>query len=176
VRVSWLRSPRGGGRANRTTAPREKFAIREARPSDAEALGLLLTELGYPTTEAQAGARLERLRAERATKVLVAEAGRTGDVAGVAGVRAETLIEHDRPGARLIALVVAERFRRRGVARALVRRAEEEARALGCSRIVLTSADHREDAHAFYLAAGYEQTGRRFAKDLGAEAASRLGA
>ena len=99
--------------------------------------------------------------------MLVAETGPSGDVVGLAGVRAESLIEHDRPSARLIALIVAERFRRRGVARALVRRAEVEARALGCSRIVLTSADRREDAHAFYLAAGYEQTGRRFAKDLG---------
>ena len=88
----------------------------------------------------------------------------------------QSFTRNDRPSGRLIALVVAERFRRRGVARALVRRAEVEARALGCSRIILTSADHREDAHAFYLAAGYEQTGRRFAKDLDAEAASRLGA
>jgi len=167
VRFSWLRSPWGGGRANRTTGPGKEIAIRKARPGDAEALALLLTELGYPTTADQAGARLDRLQAERTTKVLVAEAEPSGDVVGLAGVRAESLIEHDRPSGRLIALVVAERFRRRGVARALVRRAEVEARALGCSRIVLTSADRREDAHAFYLAAGYEQTGRRFAKDLG---------
>jgi len=108
--------------------------------------------------------------------VLVGETEPSREIAALAGVRAETLLEHDRPAARLIALVVAERFRRRGVARELVQAAEAEARALGCSSIVLTSADHREDAHAFYLAAGYDQTGRRFAKELGAEPASRLGA
>lgn len=85
---------------------------------------------------------------------------------GLTGVRAETLLEHDRPSARLLALVVAEKHRRRGVAGALVEAAEAEAMRLGCFRIVLTSADRRDDACAFYLAAGYEQTGRRFAKDL----------
>jgi GNAT superfamily N-acetyltransferase len=133
---------------------------------DAAGVAALLTELGYPTTAGQAAARLERLAAEPATKLLVAEIGPEKGLAGLAGVRAENLLEQDRPSARLIALVVAERFRRRGVASALVEAAEAEAVALGCSRIVLTSADRREDAHAFYLAAGYEQTGRRFAKEL----------
>ena len=143
--------------------------------ADAAGVAALLSELGYPTTTAQAAARLELLAAEPATKVLVAEMA-SGELAGLAGVRAENLLEHDRPAARLIALVVAERFRRQGVASGLVEAAEAGARALGCTRIVLTSADRREDAHAFYLAAGYEQTGRRFAKELGADAPSRLGA
>jgi len=139
---------------------------------DAAGVAALLTELGYPTTTEQAAGRLRRLAAEPATKVLVAEIRPDDesvetDIAGLVGVRAENLLEQDGPAARLIALVVAERFRRRGVASALVEAAEAEAAALGCLHIVLTSADRRADAHAFYLAAGYEQTGRRFAKKLG---------
>ena len=141
------------------------IAVREARWSDAAALASLLTELGYPTEEQQAETRLERLRTEPETAIFVAE-DRSGEIVGLAGVRAENLIEHDRPSARLIALVVAERHRRRGIARALVEAAEAEARSLGCFRIVLTSADRRDDAHAFYTAVGYQQTGRRFAKEL----------
>jgi ribosomal protein S18 acetylase RimI-like enzyme len=152
-----------------------EVSIREARLDDAGYVAALLTELGYPTDQRRARARLERLHVEPATTVLVAEAARTNEVVGLAAVRAETLLEHDHPSARLLALVVAERHRRRGVARALVQAAEAAAIRLGCFRIVLTSADHRDDARGFYLAAGYRQTGRRFAKELGAGAASRLG-
>jgi GNAT superfamily N-acetyltransferase len=139
--------------------------IRKAAPSDAASLASLLNELGYTTSEHQARARLAKLHAEPRTSVLVAE-NAAGEVVGLAGVRAENLLERDRPAARLIALVVAERQRRRGIARKLVDAAEAEARAFGCTRIVLTTADRRDDAHAFYVAAGYEQTGRRFAKEL----------
>jgi ribosomal protein S18 acetylase RimI-like enzyme len=140
--------------------------IREARADDAASIAALLTELGYPTEENRARTRLERLQAEPTTKVLVAEAEEGGDVVGVSAIRAEALLEHDRPAARLLALVVAKDYRRRGVASALVEAAEAQAQALGCFRIVLTSADHRDDARRFYLTAGYEQTGRRFAKEL----------
>jgi GNAT superfamily N-acetyltransferase len=138
--------------------------IRKARLEDALPVASLLSELGYPTDEQQARGRLERLAEEPHTTILVAEL--EGEVVGLAGVRAERLLEHDDASARLIALVVAQRQRRRGVGRSLVEAAEEEARALGCFRIVLTSADRRSDTHAFYVAAGYEQTGRRFAKRL----------
>jgi ribosomal protein S18 acetylase RimI-like enzyme len=152
-----------------------EVSIREARLEDAGYVAALLTELGYPTDERRARARLERLRAEPATSVLVAEAAPTHEVVGLSAVRAEALLEHDRPSARLLALVVGERHRRRDIARTLVEAAEAAAIKLGCFRIVLTSADHRDDARELYLAAGYRQTGRRFAKELAAGTASRLG-
>jgi hypothetical protein len=78
-----------------------ELSIREARLEDAGYVAVLLTELGYPTDERQARARLERLDAEQATSVLVAESAPTHEVVGLAAVRAETLLEHDRPSARL---------------------------------------------------------------------------
>jgi GNAT superfamily N-acetyltransferase len=62
--------------------------------------------------------------------------------------------------------VVDERVRRRGVGAALMRAVEQEARARGCVLLFLTTAERRDDAHAFYRGIGLEETGRRFAKRL----------
>jgi GNAT superfamily N-acetyltransferase len=47
-----------------------------------------------------------------------------------------------------------------------MRAVEEEARSRGCVLLYLTTAERREDAHAFYRTTGLEETGRRFAKRL----------
>jgi GNAT superfamily N-acetyltransferase len=126
------------------------------------AIAALLDELGYPSTAAQVEARLAALPAGEL--VLVAEID--GQVAGLAGLRVEPLIERDEPSGRLTALVVASRWRGRGLGESVVRAVEEEARARGCQRIVLSSGNHRGEAHAFYERLAYEATGRRFAKEL----------
>lgn len=138
--------------------------IRQARPDDAAAIAELLAELGYPADAGSVRDRLGRLATEPGVTVVVAAVD--GDLAGLAGLRVENLIEHEEPAGRLIALVVSERHRRRGIGAALVRHIESEARARGCCRLVLTSADARAEAHAFYRRVGFDQTGRRFAMEL----------
>jgi GNAT superfamily N-acetyltransferase len=138
--------------------------IREARADDAAALVGLLEELGYPSSAGQIAARLRRLAADDASRVFVATID--GETAGLAAVHVTAAVEHDAPTCLLIAMVVAERHQRRGVGSALVARAEQEARALGCGRVVLGSAERRRDAHAFYERLGYERTGRRYAKAI----------
>ena len=66
----------------------------------------------------------------------------------------------------IMALVVSPDARGRGVGRTLVRAAEQWAMERGCGQIMVTSAEHRADAHAFYPACGMQYTGRRFAKKL----------
>ncbi|HZC29839.1 MAG TPA: hypothetical protein VE269_08870, partial [Gaiellaceae bacterium] len=68
-------------------------AIRDARRDDAEQVAPLLGELGYPTTPAQFARRFERLEAEPATWIYVAEAD--GRLVGLAGLRVLTLVERD---------------------------------------------------------------------------------
>ena len=89
-----------------------------------------------------------------------------GQVVAVGTGRTLTNINHDGVSAQLTALVVAERVRGRGVGREMVRCAEEWARARGASRITLTSALHRDQAHDFYKKLGYAHTGVRLAKTL----------
>ena len=141
------------------------IAIRDAIIEDASAIAALLGELGYPSQPEGVRARLARLLARDGSRVFVAE--RAAKVLGVLALHRMAVLTSLSDIAMIIALVVTERERRAGVGRLLIARAEEEARAWQCGRIMVTSAEHRADAHAFYQHLGYEYTGRRFAKVIG---------
>ena len=138
--------------------------IRDARAEDAEALAALIGQLGYPTSAEAVGRRVARLNASDADRVVVAESD--GEVVGLASLHESLSVEYDEPAAKLSAIVVDERHRRRGIGEALAAEMEAEARRRGCCLIFLTTAERRADAHAFYRRIGFEETGRRFAKLL----------
>ena len=138
--------------------------IRDAGPRDAPALVELVGQLGYPAAAEQLVERLARLAGSGEDRCVVAELG--GELVGLASIHTSLSVVHDRPVARLSAIVVGERHRGRGVGQALVAALEAEARARGCQLLFLTTAEHRAGAHAFYRRLGFEETGRRFAKQL----------
>ena len=138
--------------------------LRPAAPGDLPALASLMGELGYPSSEAQIAERLARLSRRNDMAVLVAED--EGAVIGFASVMAVDVIHVDPPAAMLVALVVAEARRGRGVGRMLAEAAEAWARAHGADRLTLASGHARRGAHAFYERIGYEHTARRYAKLL----------
>ena len=140
------------------------LTIRDAVAADADAIATLLDQLGYPTHAEAVDARLERLRIV-GDRVVVADVD--GRPVGLAHLQVTPAIERDRPAAKIGALVVDEAHRGSGVGRALVEAMEEEARARGCELLFLTTAARRTDAHAFYARVGLEETGKRFAKELG---------
>jgi GNAT superfamily N-acetyltransferase len=139
------------------------LTIRDAQDADAERIAGLLTQLGYPTQPSGVEARLERL-AIVGDRVLVADLD--GGAVGVAHLQVAPAIERDRPAAKIGALVVDAAYRGQGVGRALVQALEDEARARGCELLFVTTAEHRDDAHAFYERVGLEQTGRRYGRTL----------
>jgi GNAT superfamily N-acetyltransferase len=139
------------------------LTIRDAQAADAERIAGLLTQLGYPTQPTAVEARLERL-AIVGDRVLVADLD--GGAVGVAHLQVAPAIERDRPAAKIGALVVDAAYRGQGVGRALVQALEDEARARGCEVLFVTTAEHRDDAHAFYERVGLEQTGRRYGRTL----------
>jgi GNAT superfamily N-acetyltransferase len=142
------------------------IAVRDAIIEDATVIAALLGELGYPSQPEGVRARLARLLAREGSRVFVAERGAT--VLGVLGLDRMAVLTSLSDIAMIIALVVTETERRSGVGRVLIARAEDEARAWGCGRIMVTSAERRTDAHTFYQRLGYKYTGRRFAKEIGA--------
>ena len=147
------------------TSTDSPIRVRDAIIEDAGVIATLLGELGYPSQPDGVRARLARLLAQEGSRVFVAE--RSAEVLGVLGLHRMSVLTSLNDIAMIIALVVAERARGAGVGRLLVARAEDEARVWQCERIMVTSAERRADAHAFYQRLGYDYTGRRFAKGIG---------
>ena len=140
--------------------------IRPAVTEDADAIAILTSELGYPTSVADMRARLEALLARLTHFVAVAE-----DASGVIGWIAaeERLVLESGTRAELVGLVVTSRVRRTGVGRALVREAESWARHRGLESIFVRSNVVRHEAHPFYDSLGYSRTKTQhaYAKRLG---------
>ena len=140
--------------------------VRDATPADAPAMARLLGELGYP---ADAGVMPARLAAVASgggiTFLVVAPDDR---VVGLASVATLSTLHVDAPVCYITALVAAPDTRGQGVGRLLVSAAEQWARARGCVRLSVTSAEHRADAHAFYPRCGLPYSGRRFTRILAA--------
>lgn len=89
-----------------------------------------------------------------------------GEVVGFASVNVRNSLWRSGRVAFLDALVVHERQRRAGIGAALVGRAADIARELGCSCIELDSAFHRPGAHLFYERLGFEKSGFMFGRRL----------
>jgi GNAT superfamily N-acetyltransferase len=105
-----------------------------------------------------------RVAADPLSRVVVAEVA--GEVAGLIATHVVPRIEDDAPSCRVVAIVVAQRHRRAGVASALMAAAEAHARAHGSHRLDLSSGDWRADAHAFYERCGFERRAEAFIKRL----------
>ena len=138
--------------------------IRAATPGDAPAIAAMLGHLGYPSDAADVPARLAAVAAAGGAVLLAWEEG--GAPVGLVGLQSHPVIHATGPVAYITALVVAPSAQGRGVGRALVAAAERWARDAGCARLTVTSAEHRDGAHAFYPRVGLPYTGRRYSRQL----------
>ena len=139
--------------------------IRPAGADDAGELAQLLGVLGYPCSRDEAAERIRRLLTDPDQCLLVADVH-----GGLLGLVCFDLMYYLPLGAttcRITALAVADGAQRRGLGRLLLREAESRAREAGAVRIELTSASHRDQAHAFYRSCGYAESALRFLKRLG---------
>jgi ribosomal protein S18 acetylase RimI-like enzyme len=139
--------------------------IRLAELRDASALAKLMTELGYATKTSEMSERLQSIFANPHFATLVAGDG--DEVFGMIGLFAHPSYEHNDLSGRILALIVAEQFRRHGIARDLIIAAERYFLDRKIRRVVATTRLDRTSAHRFYEAMGYTKTGFRYGKELG---------
>jgi ribosomal protein S18 acetylase RimI-like enzyme len=126
--------------------------IRPMRVGDAKAVAILATQLGYPSSEGQLTERIPRVLERGDVAALVAED--SGTVVGWTHVELRRTLVGDRE-AQIMALVVDERCRGRGIGSALTAEAERWAREHGADVVRVGSRTTREGAHRFYQREGY---------------------
>lgn len=130
-----------------------EWPLRPAQATDAAAIAALLTAEGYPAGPGDILERLERWDDGRSA-VLVATA--RGEVVGFVAVHVMPRFEHGDWIARVLALVVDEGVRERGVGSELMKAAERHALERGCAFIEVTAGRHRPGALQLYESVGYE--------------------
>lgn len=139
--------------------------IRPAVLEDAPGVAALLVELGYPCTSDEAALRLVNLREEPEQQLWIAQ--EHGEAIAMIAIDIRYYLPLGARTCRITALVVHDTFHGRGIGKRLLREAEQRARQAGATRVELTTAMHREAAHQFYKACGYENASLRFVKRLG---------
>ncbi len=140
------------------------LTIRAAEAADAEALADLMTQLGYETRTSEMQMRMEAILSNKnyATFVAVNE----GKICGMIGTFTCYTYEHNSPSARILALVVLEEMRGRGVGQALIAAAERDLAQRNIRRVAVDARFERKEAHEFYEKLGYTRNGFRFVKEL----------
>lgn len=144
----------------------DHFTLRPARSSDARSLAPLMTSLGYPSSAQDMERRMRAIAGREDFATWIAELD--GSVAGMVGACVAPYYERNGHYARVLAIVVDERFRGQGLGALLLGTAEDWARARGAGAVIVNSGNQRHRAHAFYRDHGYENTGVRFVKNLSA--------
>jgi GNAT superfamily N-acetyltransferase len=139
-------------------------AIRPAELGDADALAGLITELGYKTRNSEMKMRMESIVVDSRYRTFVAV--ENGKVCGMIGTFSHYSYEHNNPGGRIIALVVAAGARGRGIGRRLMIAAENDFAQRDIRRVAVDTRFERKQAHQFYEQLGYTRNGFRFVKNL----------
>ena len=138
--------------------------VRAPEAGDMEALASLMTQLGYETRTSEMQMRMETIMANKHYATFVAVSG--GEVCGMIGTRISYSYEHNSPGAAILALVVSEKMRGRGVGEALIAAAENDLAQKNIRRLAVYTHFRRTRAHEFYEKLGYTKNGFRLVKEL----------
>jgi ribosomal protein S18 acetylase RimI-like enzyme len=126
----------------------------------------LLRELGYEVPAAAAAQRLQQLGESGTDAVYLYLPAGSSVPLGVIAVHWTHMLHLPAPSARITSLVVSEKARRHRAGERLIAHAVEAAQRAGCGSLELTTALHRDGAHAFYRALGFTEKSRHFQRPL----------
>ena len=136
------------------------FRIRTLKDTDALAVCELSRQLGYPLDSGQFLGRLLMLRENPNHSLWVMEAAEKGVCAFAHFERVVGMVHVPRLDVN--ALIIDERFRRKGLAKRFMLYAESYARTEDLTQVYLTCNIARTETHDFYDAMGYQKVKTSF--------------
>ena len=107
-----------------------------------------------------------KLESKRSEAIRISLQNETGNEIGRASIYLICNDLHDKAYALLEDVFVNEEHRGKGFGKQLVEKAVQEAKRLGCYKLVGTSRESRIKVHAFYKQLGFEQYGFEFRMNL----------
>lgn len=144
-------------------------SIQQGKPEHLPGIHALVREWGYSANESQTRDWLNALMDSPTHQIFVAIS--SASVIGWAVVERRISLgagNGELYTSEITGLVVSASARRAGVGRLLVRAAEDWARSMGLSQVVVRSNVSRLESHGFYPSVGYEltKTAHVYVKDL----------
>jgi N-acetylglutamate synthase-like GNAT family acetyltransferase len=140
------------------------MSIRNAMPSDAEAIRDLLRQLDYPTTDGFIEEKLPLMLNHPDQSLVVYE--KQGKVVGMISIHFVPQIALTGDFANISYLAVDENVRGEGIGAKLEAYCTQLATERKCDRIYVHCHIRREDAHRFYDRQGYQESRKYLMKKL----------
>ena len=137
--------------------------IRAATGAEAPGLAELLEAAGHSIPPNVLANRLDALRKEPGTALIVLE---WGPPSGVVVLHWYRTFGADQPIAQITALFVGPDARRRGIGRMLLKAAAQAARVAGCGALELSANVGEPSLLGFCRATGFAEVGARFVRPL----------
>ena len=137
--------------------------IRKAKEKDANALSVLLAQLGYPASTDEILKRIQLHKAD-GYQLMIGEVN--GQTIGFIALHWYHAFHHTRLIGRVVAFCVDEAHRSTGLGSQLLKYAEDFFRNKNCVKVELTSNLKRKESHEYYFRKGYHQVSMHFVKYL----------
>lgn len=130
------------------------FKIEKVKSKEIPSLAALYHQLVNQANEEKMLEVFDKIAVNSAYTLLGAKVGE--QLAGsLMGVECYNLGRECRPFMVVENVIVDEKYRGKGIGKALMAAIEEEARQRNCCYLMLVSSMHRKEAHVFYDAIGY---------------------
>jgi len=144
----------------------EQVITRDADTADLTSLTALMNELGYPTILEEMKGRFSEIANHPDYKTIVAILN--NEVVGMAGLAKGIFYEKNGDYLRVVAFVVKQNCRGKGIGKALLTAAENLAKEQGITSVLINCGNRkeRERAHRFYHDMGYAIKSSGFVKQL----------
>jgi GNAT superfamily N-acetyltransferase len=144
----------------------KQVIIRDAHQGDIEALTVLMNDLSYPTTVTEMQERFKAIVAHPDYRTILAVID--DEIVGMAGLHKGNFYEKNGMYLRILAFVVKQNIRNKGIGKILIKASEDWAMEQGLHTIIINSGnrDDRKVAHVFYHKMGYTIKSSGFVKQL----------